>query len=159
MPHPSQDFEGLAAQVQHKADVQNANLAAALAAKSGSSSTAKRLVTVVLLGLLCIIFFLQLPRFSEPFEWPDPQKDSTVAEAELEVTGSLIEAFKLAQGRLPTSLSEVSLPPALRQRAANAGLTYEQANGSYVLTWTTPHVKVVLDGASGRSEVLSASKR
>ncbi len=158
MPNPPQDFEDLAVQVQHKADIQHVNVAAALAVQNRGSSTTKRLVTLVLLALLGVVIFFQFPRFSEPFDWPDAEKDSAVAEAELEVTGSLIEAFKLVQGRLPTSLAELSLPAGPRQKAASAGLTYEQADGSYVLTWITPNFKVVLNGASGRSEVLSATK-
>lgn len=158
MSNSSQDFDGLAEQVQRKADDQHAKLNAALNAKNTGTTKLKLIALAFFLMVFGACLYLQYPHFSEPFEWPDPQKESSVAEAELEVAGGLIEAFKIAQGRLPSSLDEVSLPQALRQRAASASLTYDQINGNYVLTWITPHFKVQFDGASGGTKVTSSGK-
>jgi hypothetical protein len=77
----------------------------AKAAAQTARQPAPRRGRVVLAGTLALVcaglLAVQAPRIAAPYEWPDPDRNPVVADADLETMVGLIEAYRLARGRYP----------------------------------------------------------
>lgn len=131
---------------EHVAHEQQA--AEAALAKQARASTTQQYLLGGLLVVSLGVAFVQVPKFSAPFESVDPTKSATVAEADLEIITSLVEAFRLSQGRYPQSLSEVTLPAALASASAKGTLIYANQGQYFTLDWTVPPWQLRYDGQS-----------
>lgn len=136
-------------QQQEKAD--------AFAAKRPPQPKLKMIFALILLAAFGGALIYQYPRIVEPYALPDPKTNPTVVEAELETISSLIETYRLSQGKYPDSLDKVLLPAYLAEVVKNSKLTYQANNSSYVLDWTLPRWHAVLDGETGKVAVTPAN--
>ena len=154
-PKPSleQLAEGAAqgiSEQQTRADEQSARQAAP---KRG------KLVLACALAAACVgMLAHQAPRMSAPYEWPDPDRSPTVADADLETVVSLIEAYRLGQGRYPSALGDVRLPEGLAEVVAGSTLEDRPGEAGYVLDWTLPHWKATYSSESGKASVQPRAK-
>jgi hypothetical protein len=132
-------------QQQEKAD--------ALAAVRPRPSMARQIVTALLVLAFVAVAWVQYPRVHEPFGRPDPNQEPAVAEADLTILATLIQSYRLAQGKYPTSLDQVRLPDGLAAFVAEQKIAYRQTDSAYVLEWTLPRWRAVLDGESGKVDI------
>ena len=111
------------------------------------------------LALACAgLLAVQLPRMAAPYEWPDPDRNPVVADADLETMVGLIEAYRLARGRYPASLADIRLPQGLAEVVAGSKLEYRLAETSYALEWTLPHWRATYSSESGQASVQPRGK-
>lgn len=127
---------------------------ASLAATRPKPSVLKKVFTAVLLLAFAGLALMQYPRFQEPFGRPDPNKDSTVAEADLTMIAMVIDSYQVSQGKYPTSLDQVRLPDALGTFVAEQRIAYRQTEKAYTLDWTLPNWHAVFDGETGKVDVV-----
>lgn len=132
--------------------------AAALAATPPKRPVAKQILTILLLVAFVVIAWIQYPRFNEPFGHPDPTQDPAVAEADLNLLATLLESYRLSQGKYPTTLDEVHLPDAIAAFVAEQKITYRQTDKAYVLDWTLPRWHALFNGETRKVDI-SATKR
>lgn len=155
---PDPNLDTLAAQAQHKVDAQNARLAAARAARPSGPGPLKGIVTAVLVAALAASLWIQWPRFTEPFEFPDAATFSGIAEADLDTLAGVITAFRVSQGRLPEALDDVNLPDGLRELVSQSRVKYQRDGDRYQLTWKSPQWDVAFDSATGKTTVAKAAQ-
>lgn len=118
-----------------------------------------KLVMAIALMVACIgMLAYQAPRISEPYEWPDPDSSPMVADADLEAVVSLIETYRLSQGRYPASLSDIRLPEGLTEVVAGSALEYRPGEAGYALDWTLPHWRATYSSESGQANVQPRAK-
>jgi hypothetical protein len=134
----------------------------AKAAAQTARQPAPRRGRVVLAGTLALVcaglLAVQAPRIAAPYEWPDPDRNPVVADADLETMVGLIEAYRLARGRYPASLADISLPQGLAEVVAGSKLEYRLAETSFALEWTLPHWQANYSSESGQASVQPRSK-
>ena len=68
-------------------------------AQKSRSPVVPLLVMVVFIG----IGIVQFPRFSQPYAWPDADKDPAVVEADIETIAAVIEVYRAATGKHQTT--------------------------------------------------------
>lgn len=106
----------------------------------------------LLIGLMVALVgstIAQFPKFSAPFESVDSSTNATVAEADLEFAVVLVEAFRLSQGRYPTSLAEMALPETYANAVKKGALTYaKQGDDHFKMGLTSLPWQVSYDSQS-----------
>lgn len=127
--------------------------AAAVADTQAKPSRARLVVMLLLLLAFIGIAWVQYPRIQEPFGRPDPDQNPAVAEADLTVVATMIQDYRVSQGRYPADIDEVQLPESLAAFVTEEKITYRQAGNAYVLEWERPRWRAVLDGETGRVAV------
>lgn len=127
--------------------------AASLAATRPKPSALKMLVTAVLLLAFVGIATVQYPRFQEPFGSPDPNKDRSVAEADLTMIAMVIDSYQVSQGKYPASLDQVRLPDPLAAFVTEQKIVYRQTERAYLLDWTLPNWHAVFNGETGKIDL------
>ena len=111
------------------------------------------------LAVACVgMLAYQAPRISAPYESPDADSSPAVADADLEAVVSLIEAYRLGQGRYPAVLSDIRLPEGLAEVVAGSTLEYRPGEAGYVLDWTLPHWQATYSSETGKGSVQPRAK-
>lgn len=106
------------------------------------------------LVLACVgLLVYQAPRFSAPYDWPDPDRNPITADADLETVVGLIEVYRAVNGRLPDTLDQVRLPKGLAAVIAGTKLEYLPKDDTYKLDWTLPHWHATFASDTGRASV------
>lgn len=145
--------------IRELADAANASIrqqqekGATLAETRPKPTVLKKVFTTVLLLAFAGVAAVQYPRFQEPFGRPDPNKDATVAEADLAMIAMLIDSYQVSQGKYPTSLDQVRLPEPLATFVSEQKIAYRQTKKAYILDWTLPSWHAVFDGETGKVNV------
>jgi hypothetical protein len=117
------------------------------------------LVLAIVLMVACVgMLAYQAPRIATPYEWPDADSSPMVADADLEAVVSLIETYRLSQGRYPAALSDIRLPQGLSEVVAGSELAYRPAGAGYVLDWTLPHWHATYSSETGQANVQPRAK-
>lgn len=129
------------------------------ASQTAPQPRGKQILGAVLVAVLVVVLVVQFPRFFAPYTWPDPATYSSGAEADLIEVVSLIEAYRLAQGRYPAVLSQVALPVGLSALIAESPLAYRPSETGFSLAWTLPHWQVSYDSQTQQVSVTPADKR
>ena len=149
--------------IRELADSANASIrqqqekSAALAAALPKPSSAKKIFMIILLLTFAGTAWVQYPRFHEPFGRPDPNKDQSVAEADLRVIALEIETYKLSQGKYPTTLDQLRLPDFLASFVAEQKIQYKPTEIAYVLDWKLPRWHAAFNGESGKATITPAN--
>ncbi|MFZ4479781.1 MAG: hypothetical protein ACOYNZ_07815 [Rhodoferax sp.] len=125
----------------------------AMLKQRASASRFKEVLTGVLLVVALGSLAVQFPRFSEPYRWPDPNTNPSVAEADMDAIAAVIESYRISRGAYPASLDEVRFPDRLRDLIEAGNLRYQPRNASFVLDWTLQRWHAVYDGDTGQVKV------
>ena len=126
--------------------------------KAQTPPRGKQILAALLLAVLTVVLFYQYPRFSEPYAWPDPATNPSVAEGSLIEVVSLIEAYRISQGKYPEQLSQIAIPQGLAQRIADSPLLYQPAERAYTLEWTLQHWRTRYDSLTEKVSVEPLAK-
>ncbi len=118
-------------------------------AQKSRSPVMPLLVMVVFIG----IGIVQFPRFSQPYAWPDADKDPAVVEADIETIAAVIEVYRAATGKYPASIEDIKLPGALAEVIKQTQLKYAVSSESYALDWALPHWTVAFDGQVRKAKI------
>ena len=158
MSEPSNNLNQLIQSTQQDAQAQQRKMEA-LASQPAPKPRGKQILTAVLMAVFAVVLVVQFPRFSEPFTWPDPANNPSAAEADLVEVISLIEIYRLSQGKYPAVLSQLTLPAGLAGLLAESPLTYRPSETGYTLAWTLPHWQANYDSVSEKISVTPLGKR
>lgn len=122
------------------------------AAPASSSTVRTGLLVAVIVACVAAIAW-QASRFGAPFPQPQAGADAAVAQVDLEVIAGMVEAFKLSQGRYPSTLGEVRLPETLAEFVREQTISYQTTPSAFTLEWSLPRMKATLDGATMQTRV------
>ena len=119
---------------------------------------AKQMLTLLLLAVFALVLFYQAPRFAAPYAWPDPATHSGAAEADLIEVVTLIETYRVSQGRYPTVLSQITWPPGLAADIEQSAPAYNLGPSGYTLEWTRPHWRTRYDSQTQKVQAEALAK-
>jgi hypothetical protein len=132
--------------------------AAEQAARQAAPRQGKFVLAVALVVACVGMLAYQMPRISAPYEWPDPDRSPAVADADLETVVSLIETYRVSQGRYPAALSDIRLPEGLAEVVGKSKLEYRLGETGYLLDWTLPHWHATYSSETGKPSVQPRAK-
>ncbi len=118
----------------------------------------KRYVLIALAVVCGAALYLQSSRFAEPYAWPDPAKDSSVTEADIEIIATLVETYRVSQGKYPASLDEIHLPEGLADLVTRGNVRYQTTANAFRLDWTLPQWRVEYDGEARTVKTVRSDK-
>jgi hypothetical protein len=121
--------------------------------KPASQPRGKQVLTAVLMAVFAVLLFIQYPRFTEPYTWPDPATNPGATEGELAAVVGLIEAYRMSNGQYPAELSQVVMPEGLAALVADSVLLYRPVEQAFTLDWTLPHWHATYDSLSEKVSV------
>ena len=116
----------------------------------------KSAMAIILPLAFVALLAYQYPRFFEPYPIPDPTKDASVAEADLEALAETIAVYKTATGQLPENLEAIGMPPDYKAWVKESGIIYSLNDDDFKLEWSLPKWKVRYDSATAKLETLPA---
>jgi hypothetical protein len=119
----------------------------------------KQILAAVLVAMCAVVLVYQYPRFSEPYSWPDAATNPNAAEAPLIELVSLIETYRISQGRYPETLSQIALPEGLATVVASSVPQYRPAETAYTLEVTLPHWRASYDSLTEKVSIEPVGKK
>ena len=121
--------------------------------QAAAAPRGKQILAVVLVAVCAIVLFYQYPKFSEPYAWPDPATNPSAAEGQLIELVTLIETYRISQGRYPETLSQIALPQGLAAAVASSVPQYRPTESAYTLDWAMPHWRAAYDSLTEKVKV------
>ena len=124
------------------------------AAKRPSPLRGKQILALFLLAVFSGVLYYQYPQIVEPYALPDARTDPAVVEADLEVIGGLIEAYRLSKGKYPEGLDRVLLPAGVAELVARFPPEYRLSDKSFTLEWKPYRWHAVYESDTGKINVV-----
>lgn len=157
MSNSNRNLGDLIESTRKDAQAQQAKAEEALS-RSSQQPRGKQILAALLMVVFAGVLVTQYPRFGEPLSWPDPASNPSAAEGELVAVVSLVEAYRISQGKVPTALNQISIPQSLATLIAETELVYRPGEQAYTLDWKLPHWLASYDSSTEKLSIEPVGK-